>query len=293
MLAKELLAQVRRIEIKTRRLADDLVSGQYNSVFRGRGVSFEDVREYQVGDDVRTIDWNVSARYQAPYVKRYIEERELTVLSLVDVSGSSAFGTRQRQKIELAAEVAALLSFTAAKSNDKAGLIAFSDRVERYIPAKRSRQHVLALVASLLDLRPEGRGTKLSTALEFTLRVQKRRAVVFVLSDFFGEGFERALAAASQRHDLIPVVLSDPWERSLPDVGLCAFRDPETGREFLLDTSDRSVRKAFESAQREAEEARGKLFQKLGLESITVSTERPYIAEIAAFLRRRGRSGRR
>lgn len=293
MLAKELLAQVRRIEIKTRRLADELVAGQYHSVFRGRGVSFEEVREYQPGDDIRTIDWNVSARQQAPYVKRYVEERELTVLILCDVSGSAAFGTRQRHKVELAAELSALLAFAAIKNNDKAGLLAFSDRVERFIPPQRGRRHVMALITSLLALAPKGKGTDLAAALEFALQVQARRAVLFVISDFFAERYERPLGLAARRHDVIPVVLEDPWEAALPDLGLCAFLDPESGQEVLLDTSDRGVRQAYAAAHLQAQASRAQLFQRLGLESLTLSTERPYLAEIAGFLQRRGRMSRR
>jgi uncharacterized protein (DUF58 family) len=292
MLPKELISQVRRIEIRTRRLADDLVAGQYHSVFRGRGVAFEEVREYQPGDDVRAIDWNVSARYQAPFVKRFVEERELTVLLLADVSGSSAFGTRSRQKAELAAEVAALLAFAATKSGDRAGLVAFSDRVERYVPPKRGKKHVLALITDLLSLKPAGRGTEIGAALEFVLRVQKRRAVVFLLSDFFGAGYERPLERAAQRHDLIPVVLSDPWEEALPDVGLCTFVDPESGRELVVDTSDRAVRRAFAAARAEADQARTRTFKKLGVGAISLRTDRPYLAEVAGFLRRRGRASR-
>ena len=289
MLPKELISQVRRIEIRTRRLADDLIAGQYQSVFRGRGMSFEEVREYQVGDDVRAIDWNVSARYQAPYIKRFVEERELTVLLVVDVSRSSQFGTRLRQKIELSAEVTALLAFAASKNGDRAGLVAFSEQVERYIPPKRGRTHVLALVTELLGLQPKGKGTNIAAALEFVLQVQKRRAVVFLFSDFFSPGYERPLTLAAQKHDLIVVPLSDPWEEALPDVGLCSFQDPETGEEFFVDTSDKKVRKAYAEHYREVTTNRDKLFRKLGLGTISLRTDKPYVAEIAAFLRRRGR----
>jgi uncharacterized protein (DUF58 family) len=292
MLTRELLAQVRRIEIRTRRLADELVAGQYSSVFRGRGVAFEEVREYQPGDDVRAIDWNVSARYAAPYIKRFVEERELTVLLLADVSGSTAFGTRSRQKVELGAEIAALLAFSANANGDRAGLLCFSDKVERYVPPKRGRKHVLALVTELLALRPEGRGTDIGAALSFVMGVQKRRAVLFLLSDFMAAGFERPLAAAARRHDVIPVVLSDPWEEALPDLGLCAFSDPETGREFYVDTSDRGVRRAYEAARAEEVKRRERGFAKLGLEAISLRTDRPYLADIAGFLRRRGRAKR-
>lgn len=287
MLPGELIAQVRRIEIRTRRLADDLVAGQYSSVFRGMGVSFEEVREYQIGDDVRAIDWNVSARYQAPYIKRFVEERELTVLLCTDVSGSTAFGTRLRQKAELMAEVAALLAFAAIKSGDRAGLVAFSDRVERYVPAKRGRKHVLALVTELLSLRPEGRGTDIGAALEFVLRVQKRRAVIFLFSDFLGQNYQRPLSLAAQRHDVIPVVLTDPWEEHLPEIGLFSFYDPETGQDLWVDTRDRAVRRAYEEARKIQDQERSKLFQKLGLEAISLRTDRPYLAEVAGFLRRR------
>jgi uncharacterized protein (DUF58 family) len=252
-------------------------------------MSFEEVREYQVGDDVRSIDWNVSARYQAPYIKRFVEERELTVLLIADVSRSSQFGTRLRQKIELTAEVAALLAFAASKNGDRAGLVAFSDQVERYIPPKRGRTHVLALVTELLAISPKGRGTDISKALEFVMQVQKRRAVVFLFSDFLNPGYERPLTLAAQRHDLIPVPISDPWEEALPDVGLCSFVDPETGQEFYIDTSDKRVRKSYEENYKEMLSARERLFRKLGLGAISLRTDKPYVAEIAAFLRRRGR----
>ncbi len=247
MIPAEVLKQVRRIEIRTRNLVNDTFSGDYHSVFKGRGMEFAEVREYAPGDDVRAIDWNVTARLGTPYVKQFTEERELTVFLLVDISASGDFGTRGRLKAALAAEVAAVLAFSAVQNNDKVGLVLFSDRVEQFLPPRKGRRHVLRVIREILYRKPEGRGTALTVPLEHLGRVQKRRAVVFVISDFQASGYDQALKLVARRHDLICVRITDPGEETLPDIGLQEIEDPETGARSLVDTSDRGVRARFQA----------------------------------------------
>ena len=238
--------KVREIELITRRLVSDTLAGQYHAVFKGRGMSFDSVREYQPGDDIRTIDWNVSARTGGIFVKQYVEERELTVLVAVDLSGSQKFGSKERSKRELAAEIAAVLAFSAISNNDRVGIILFSDRIERYIPPKKGRGHVMRLVLELLEFQPQGQGTRIDVALDYIARIARKRAVVFVLSDFVGEGYDRSLGVLSRRHDVVPIVTSDrvDTEWTVPK-GLWLLEDPETGAVLPFDAGSAESRKQF------------------------------------------------
>jgi uncharacterized protein (DUF58 family) len=283
MIPREVLRQVRRIEIRTRRLVNDVFSGEYHSIFKGRGMEFAEVREYAPGDDIRTIDWNVTARFGEPFVKVFAEERELTVMLLVDLSASGDFGTRGRLKAALAAEVSAVLAFSAVQNNDKVGLILFTDVIEEFVPPKKGRQHVLRVLREILYFRPKGRGTRLSAALEHLARVQKRRAVVFLVSDFQAEGYEAALKLAAKRHDLIAVRIGDPHERALPNVGLVLMEDPETGRRQLVDTASPKVRHRFAERMAEREGAFRKALKEAQVESIDLSTDRDYAKPLYQF----------
>lgn len=288
---KELMAKVGKIRILTNRLIDDRLSGDYHSTFKGQGVEFDEVRPYEIGDDVRSIDWNVTARTGVPYIKRYAEERELTVLFMVDVSGSQSYGSRGRTKAELAAEVTALLALTAIRNQDKVGLILFSDRIEKYIPPKKGRDSVMRLAREVLAAGEEARGkTDLAEALKFLSTIQKRRAVVFLVSDFLFPGsqdWRTLLKAACRHHDMICATVSDPAESALPDVGLVELEDPESGALALVDTSDRSVRAAFAEASRKKTEDTKRFFAKSAIDTLDLATDRPYIDEVRALFKRR------
>ncbi len=287
MLSTELLKKVRRIEIRTSHLVSEALGGQFRSAFKGRGMEFEEVRPYQIGDDVRSIDWNVSARTGEPFVKLFREERELTVLLAVDLSGSLSFGTSAQFKRELVAEVAATLAFSAIRSNDKAGLLLFTDRIERFVPPRKGPRHVLRIIREILSMRPAGRGTDLAGALDEVRRVQKRKAVVFVLSDFLGENFERSLRLASARHDLIPIRVSDRREEELPDVGFVELEDLETGRRLWVDTSSRAVRNRFHELAAERSEASRRAFRRMRVQPIELSTGHDFVEPLASYFRRR------
>jgi len=294
MLPREVLKKIRRIEIRTSHLVDESFAGEYHSVFKGRGMEFSEVREYAPGDDIRIIDWNVTSRLGHPYVKVFVEERELTVLLLVDTSASFAFGTRERLKGTLAAELTAVLAFSAVKNKDRVGAVFFTDRVEAYIPPRKGRRHVLRTIREVLAFRPEGRGTDIACALDFLLRVQKKRAVVFLLSDFLDSGYERPLRIACQKHDVVPVVVSDPLEEEgLPRLGLLEMEDPETGRTVLVDAGSRRVRRAINERVRERVAAREETFRQLGIEAIRVRCGQPYEAPLVRFFERRARRMRR
>jgi uncharacterized protein (DUF58 family) len=288
-----MLARVRRIQIRARRLVRLLFLGEYHSVFRGRGIEFSDVREYQPGDEVRTIDWNVTARMGTPYIKKYVEERELILYLLVDVSASSGFSSTTSTKRELAAELATLLAFAADANNDKAGVIAFSDEVEFYIQPKRGTQHVLRLARELLYHTPRGRGTGIGGAVEFLMRVAKRPAVVFLISDFHAGGYEGILRLAGQKHDITAVSLTDPRELELPRDGLLTLRDPETGAEVLIDTEDKVMREQYARDRVQAASARRRLLASLGVEEIPLRTDRSYIQPLLAFFKARAGGKRR
>jgi uncharacterized protein (DUF58 family) len=289
MIPAEILKKVRQIQISTRRTVNDVLAGQYSSVFKGRGMEFDEVREYQVGDDVRTIDWNVTARTGHPYVKRFVEERELTVMLLVDVSGSGAFGTTERLKSELAAELCALLAFSAIKNNDKVGLILFSDRVELFVPPKKGKRHVLRVIRELLYFEPAGRRTDINAALEYLNRVASRRAVAFLVSDFIADDFELHLRLANRRHDLVAIAITDPREIELPRIGLLEIEDAETGERTVIDTWSRRAMRRYTDAATRRLETRRRMFRRLGVDSIEINTGAPYVPELIKFFRMRER----
>jgi uncharacterized protein (DUF58 family) len=288
----EVLAQVRQLELRSRRLVRDLLAGEYASVFKGRGVEFADVRPYQHGDDVRTIDWRVTARAGAAYVRRYVEERELTVLFVVDRSASDAFGSRRRTKADLATEVCAVLALTAARTNDRVGALLFTDRVEHFVPPSKGKRHALRVVRELVAFEPRGSGTDLVAALEFVNRVTRRRAVLFVFSDWLAAGYELVLEATARRHDTVAVQLADPRERQLPDVGLVTLADPETGRWRYVDTSDPRVRDRAREAARERDAALARSLRRHGADVVRLDTDRGYVAPLLAFFRARERMRR-
>lgn len=291
---KELMAKVGRIRLLTNRLIDDELSGNYHSTFKGQGVEFDEVRPYEIGDDVRSIDWNVTARTGVPFIKRYSEERELTILFLVDVSGSLSYGSKGRTKAELAAEVTALLALTAIRNQDKIGLVLFSDRILKYIPPRKGRDSVMRLAREVLAAGDGAQGgTDIVEALRFLNSIRKRRAVVFLVSDFIipsvsaRDEFEKLVRATARRHDMISVSVSDPAEGEMPDVGVVELEDPETGEITIVDTSSASVRKAF-AASAAAEKAElERFFARSALDAVSLSTDRPYIDEVRALFRRR------
>lgn len=292
----ELLRRVRRIELSTRRAVEDTLSGQYHSVFKGRGMAFSEVRPYAPGDEVRSIDWNVTARTGALHVKRFVEERELSVMILCDLSASTDFGSAARTKAEVAAEIAALLALSAVANGDRVGLVLFTDRVERTVPPRKGRRHALRLVTEILQLRPEGRGTALATALEHLRRAFPRRTVAFLLSDFVEGGgagpppFERALRIAARKHDLVPIRIQDRLEAELPAAGLAWVEDPETGAVSRVDLSDRRVRERLGAALRAEDEALRRLFARLELDFAEVrADDAGYVAPLAAFFKARAR----
>jgi len=292
MIPREILKQVRRIEISTRGLVNEVFSGEYHSVFKGRGMNFAEVREYQYGDDIRSIDWNVTARSGAPFVKIFEEERELTVMLVVDVSASGDFGTQERLKGEVAVEICALLAFSAIKNNDKVGLIIFSDRIEKFVPPRKGRRHVLRVLRELLYHQPEGRGTDITAALEYLAHVQRKKAVTFLVSDFRDHGFEKALAVAGRRHDLIAVRMGDRRERELPPVGFLELEDPETGQRVVVNTSNADFRAAFGERVDTARNELDRSFRRHKVDVIDIETGRPYVKELMRFfqdrMRRRG-----
>jgi uncharacterized protein (DUF58 family) len=289
MIPKEILKKVRYIEIQTRGIVNDVFSGQYHSVFKGRGMDFAEVREYQYGDDIRTIDWNVSARAGKPYVKVFEEERELTVMLLVDVSSSAEFGTQNRIKGELAVELCAVLAFSAIKNNDKVGLIIFTDRIEKYLPPKKGKSHVLRVLRELLYFKPEGKKTNISAALEFLSRVLRKRATVFLVSDFISETYEKALQVANKRHDIVAMTIIDPREQKMPDVGLIEFEDAETGETVVVDTADSAVMSLFSYKTNEERQKREKLFNSMNIDHIDIYTNKSYVEPLIAFFRTRAR----
>lgn len=298
MIPKDLLAKVRRIEISTSRLVTDLFAGQYHSVFKGQGIEFDEVREYNFGDDVRQIDWNVTARTGRPHIKKYIEERELTVMLLIDVSASEFFGTRYRLKNQVTAEIAALLGLSAIRNNDKVGLIAFSDRVERFIPPRKGRRHVLRVIREVLYCEPRGRGTDIAAALHYFRNITKRRTICFCISDFWDSGawtpdggirpaFQRQLAGTNLRHDLIAVSLHDPAEAVLAGEGLVFLRDAETGEGRLVDAGDRrqrgQLRDMFEHRRRDLREC----FRSAGMDHIFIQSDAAYADAFVRFFKER------
>ncbi len=288
MVPREVLRRVRRIEIRTRHMVQELFGGEYHSVFRGQGMDFSEVREYTPGDEVRSIDWNVSARMGHPFVKVFQEERELTVLLAVDLSASGDFGSA-RLKREWMAELGAVLAFSALRNQDKVGLLLFSDRIETYVPPAKGSTHSLRLIRDLLAYEPRGTGTRIAPALDHIARLQRKKAIVFLLSDFLDEGFERPLRSLARRHDLIAVSIRDPFEWQLPPVGLLHVEDPESGERHWLDTRDPALRRSFEEGENEARRQLERLFSQAGVDHIALSTTEDYVLPVTRFFRMRSR----
>jgi uncharacterized protein (DUF58 family) len=274
-------------------LVDSLFSGEYHSVFKGQGMEFAEVREYQPGDEVRSIDWNVTARMRQPFVKRYVEERELTVMLAVDLSGSARFGTATRFKSELESELSAVLALSANRNNDRVGALLFTDRVEHVVPPGKGRRHMLRLIRDLLAFEPVGTGTNIGVATEYLAKMLRHRSIIFIISDFVGAEYERPVKLLAQRHDVVAVTVEDPRERELPDIGLARFVDPETGETVDVDTSDRAVRESYEAVVGEEADSRRRLFRRLGLDEIAVRTDRGYVEPLMRFFRLREQRGRR
>ena len=287
MIPREILKKVRRVEIRTRGPVNEVFSGEYHSVFKGRGMNFAEVREYQYGDDIRTIDWNVTARTGHPFVKVFEEERELTVMLVVDVSASGDFGTRERMKGEVAVEICALLAFSAIKNNDKVGLIIFSDRIEKFVPPRKGRAHVLRVLRELFYHQPEGRGTDIRGALEYLTHVIKRRAVVFLVSDFKAPNFEKHLSVAGRRHDLIAVRLGDDRETSLPPLGYVEFEDAETGEFHTVNTADPRFQVEFAERTARMQSEMGRTFRHSRVDVIDIQTDQPYVQPLMLFFKQR------
>jgi uncharacterized protein (DUF58 family) len=289
MLTKELLKQVRQIEIRTRGLVNQVFSGEYHSVFKGRGMEFSEVREYQFGDDIRNIDWNVTARFGHPFIKIFEEERELTVILLVDLSGSLLFGTVEKTKQQIAAELSAILAFSAMKNNDKVGLILFTDKIEKFVPPRKGKKHVLRVIREVLSFEPKGKATNLKSALEYMNNAIKKKSIVFLISDFMDEGYEKILRMVGKKHDLIGVVLNDRREFTLPKIGMIKLNDNETGAERWIDTSDSKVQKTIREMREKIIQGRKTLFLTSRLDSIEVTTEENYIKPLIQFFRKRER----
>jgi uncharacterized protein (DUF58 family) len=289
METKDLLKKVRQLEIRTRGLVNQVFSGEYHSVFKGRGMEFSEVREYQYGDDMRMIDWNVTARLNNPFIKIFEEERELTVMLVVDMSGSQYFGSQSALKRDIALEISAILAFSAMKNNDKVGLIIFTDRIEKFVPPRKGRGHALRIVRELLSFEPSRPATSIKTALEYLNHVQKKRGIIFVISDFMDSGYEAALRIAGKRHDLIGVVLQDPRENELPDVGLIHLRDAESGAIRLIDTSEARVRFVYRQRSERLRGARKIVFLKSRLDDIEIRLDQPYLKPLIDFFRLRAK----
>jgi len=289
----EVLRQVKLIELRTRRLVNSLFSGEYRSIFKGQGMEFAEVREYQPGDEVRSIDWNVTARMRRPFVKRYIEERELTLILVVDISGSERFGTVRRFKSEVATELAAVLTMSAVRNNDRVGALLFTDRVEHFVPPGKGRRHALRIVRDVLVHEPVGHGTDTPLALDFLRGLLKQHAIIFLISDLQDAALERPLKLLAQRHDLVVATLDDPSEGSLPDIGMARFVDPETGATVDVDTSSPAVRAAFDRQAATEREARRAMLRRLAIDEIPISTAESYIEPLLRFFRARERRAAR
>lgn len=289
MESSELLKKVRKIEIKTRGLSAQVFSGQYHSAFKGRGMAFSEVREYMPGDDIRTIDWNVTARFNHPYVKVFEEERELTVMLLVDVSASGQFGTNKQFKRDLITELTAVLAFSAIENNDKTGVIFFSDRIELFIPPKKGRTHILRIIRELVNLEPKGKGTDIASALRYLTNMIKKRCITFVISDFMNAGFEDAIKIAARKHDLAALRIIDQRESEMPDMGLVRFADAESGQICLLDTGDAEVRRNYNQWWKQVDRQTTELLNRSGVDHTTLRTDMPYIQPLLNLFKRRER----
>ncbi|MXY98406.1 MAG: DUF58 domain-containing protein [Gemmatimonadetes bacterium] len=289
MIPRQIIQKIRQIEIRTKHLVNDVFSGEYHSVFKGRGMEFAEVREYEPGDEIRSIDWNVTARLGRPYIKRFIEERELTVILMADVSASGHFGTVNQMKSEITAEICALLAYAAIQNNDRVGLLMFTDQIEKFIPPKKGRTHILRVIREVLYNQPGHTGTDLTQALEYLNRLLTRRSIVFILSDFLTEDYMKPLRVASKRHDVVAVTITDPRELSLPGVGLIELEDAETGEEVLVDTGDADWRRQYVEYNEALREARDQQFRVTGVDAIHIRTDEPYIDPLLQFFKLRER----
>ncbi len=287
METSEIFKKVRKIEIKTRGLSNQIFSGQYHSAFKGRGMAFSEVREYQYGDDIRSIDWNVTARFNHPYIKIFEEERELTVMLLIDVSGSNEFGTTTTMKQGMITEIAAVLAFSAIQNNDKVGVIFFSDKIEKFIPPKKGTSHILRIIRELIDFKKESKGTKISESLRYLTNVIKKRCTAFVLSDFVDSNFQEALQIAGNKHDVTAIKIYDPRETELPNIGLTKFKDAETGKNVWVDTARKQVRESYKNWYRENETKLKRVFIKCGTDATYIRTDQDYVRQLIGLFKRR------
>lgn len=287
--ATELIKKVRRIEIKTRGITQSLFSGEYHSAFKGRGMSFSEVREYQMGDDIRTIDWNVTARFNHPYVKVFEEERELTLILLVDVSGSEYFGSRKQLKEDMITELCAVLAFSGLQNNDKIGVIFFTDIIEKFIPPKKGKPHILRIIRELIEFKPKNKKTDISLALKYLTNAIKKRSIAFMISDFMDGNFTEAMKIASRKHDLIALRIYDKREKELPNMGLLKTMDPESGKVQWLNTSNKNVRKAYAEAINRKEKKLNDIFTRTGVDTVSIATDDSYIAPLSNLFKRRGK----
>jgi uncharacterized protein (DUF58 family) len=289
MIPREILKEIRRIQITTSRMVTDVFAGQYQSVFKGRGMEFDEVREYIPGDEIRSIDWNVTARTGHPYVKKFTEERELTVMLLLDMSASSFFGTRAQMKAQLAAKICSVLALSAIKNNDKVGFIIFTDKIEKFIPARKGLRHVLRIIREALYFKPASTGTDIALALEYLNRVTTRKTVAFIMSDFLASDFRKMLAVANKRHDIVAVTITDPLELELTDVGLVKLFDPETKKHFIVDSSARQIRRQYGAHAQQRNKERTSMFRSANVDSIDVRTDKPYSESLLRFFKARER----
>ena len=289
MISRDLAKKIRYIQIYTSKAVNDSLAGEYASVFKGRGMEFDEVRPYRIGDDIRSIDWNVTARTGEPHVKLFVEERELTVVFLVDLSASGSFGSTRKIKNEVAAELCALLAFSAIKNNDKVGLIVFTDQIEMFVPPAKGTTHVLRLIRELLEFQPRKAKTSINAGIEYLGRVITKRSVVFLVSDFLEQGYEKKLAVLSKKHDLIAVSITDPREIALPDVGLIELEDAETGELILIDTGSRKIRQNYETMGMERKDTLKKLFRYMNVDHIEIMTDKDYVVDLVRFFKTRER----
>ncbi|MDB2368738.1 DUF58 domain-containing protein [Flavobacteriales bacterium] len=289
METSELLKKVRKIELKTRGLSNHIFAGEYHTAFKGRGMAFSEVREYQAGDDIRTIDWNVTARFNNPFVKIFEEEREMTVILMIDVSGSKNFGTQNQMKQELVTELSAVLAFSAIQNNDKIGVIFFSDKVEKFIPPKKGKSHILRIIRELIAFEPQNKGTDIGEALRYFNNVIKKRSVCFVISDFIAEGFDAPLKIANKKHDVVSIRIHDPREEELPNVGIIQMIDAETNQIKWIDTSNKNVRDSYHKNYINTEKTINQLFKSSGVDTIQLRTDKDYIKPLIHFFKRRGK----
>jgi uncharacterized protein (DUF58 family) len=287
METSDLLKKVRKIELKTKGLSNHILAGEYHTAFKGRGMAFSEVREYQPGDDIRTIDWNVTARFNTPFIKVFEEERELTVMLIIDVSGSKNFGTQKQMKQELVTELSAVLAFSAIQNNDKIGVIFFSDKVDKFIPPKKGKSHILRIIRELIAFEPENKGTDIGEALRYFNNVIKKRAVCFVISDFMGDNFEAPLKIANKKHDVVTIRINDKREEELPDIGLIQMKDAETGEVKWIDTGNKSIRQNYKKNYLRNKEEVNQLFKNSGVDTIQLRTDMDYIKPLIQFFKRR------